>query len=113
MVARNFRNLVQSLLPGLKLLHVIRLQLLFMISQCFSITTSKGGRCVVFREHDDEHLGLLNCLLKCFCDFLPFLELLVINEGVNSPFPEDIVEMASETMTSIFPSEAEEHIVGE
>ncbi|KAG5099943.1 hypothetical protein JHK82_044995 [Glycine max] len=111
-MARKVRNLLQSHLPDLKLLHVIRVQVLFMISQCFSKTTSKGGRCVVFREHDDENLGLLNCLLKCFCDFVPFLELLVINEGVNSPFPEDIVEIASETMTSIFPSEAEEHIVG-
>ncbi|KAG5099945.1 hypothetical protein JHK82_044997 [Glycine max] len=112
-MANKVRNLVQSHLPDLKLLHVIRLQLLFMISQCFSKTTSKGGICVVFREHDDENLGLLNCLLKCFCDFVPFIELLVINEGVNFPFPEDIVEIASETITSIFPSEAEEHIVGE
>ncbi|KAG4939270.1 hypothetical protein JHK82_044996 [Glycine max] len=113
MIARNVRNLVQSLLPDLKLLHVIRVQVLFMISQCFSKTTSKGGRCVVFREHDDENLGLLNSLLKCCGDLVPFLELLVINEGVNSPFLEDFVEIASETITSIFPSEAEEHIVGE
>ncbi|KAG4941322.1 hypothetical protein JHK82_044992 [Glycine max] len=112
-MARNVRNLLQSHLPGLKLLHVIRVQLLFMISQCFSITTSKGGRCVVFREHDDENLGLLNCLLKCCGDFVPFLELVVINEGVNSPFPKDIVEIARETITSIFPSEAEEHIIRE
>ncbi|KAG4939277.1 hypothetical protein JHK84_045459 [Glycine max] len=112
-MSRNVRNLVQSHLPRLKFLHVIRVQLLFMISQCFSKTTSKGGRCVVFREYNDENLGLLNSLLKCFCDLVPFLELLVINEGVNSPFPEDIVEIASETITSIFSSEAEEHIVGE
>ena len=46
-------------------------------------------------------------------DLVPFLELVVINEGVNSPFPVNIVEIASETITSIFPSEAKEHIVRE
>lgn len=44
---------------------------------------------------------------------MPSLELLVVDEGVNSPVLKGIVEIATETTTSIFPSEAKEHVIGE
>ena len=64
-------------------------------------------------KEDDENSGLLNCLLKRRGDSIPSVEVLVIDEGVNSFVMKSFVEISSETMTSIFASEAQEHIIGE
>ncbi|BAU02584.1 hypothetical protein VIGAN_11213600, partial [Vigna angularis var. angularis] len=68
---------------------------------------------IVVREHNDGNPRLFNCFLKCWCDFLSALKFLIIHESVNSLVTESIVEITSETITRVFPSKAEEHIVHE
>lgn len=77
------------------------------------LVQAKGGRGVVARENDDENSGTFYCLLKCRGDFVSFGKLLVVDEGVNSSVTKGSVEIAGETVTSIFSSEAEEHVIGE
>ncbi|KAG4941868.1 hypothetical protein JHK85_046515 [Glycine max] len=120
MIARQVSYLLQSHLPFLQLLRVM-LEPPLRLCQCFSITTflvSHIGRIhlikdrsIVFREHGDGNSGLLNCLHKCWCYLLPSLKLLIINESVDSLALKSVVEMASKSMTCVFPSEDEEHIV--
>ncbi|KAG4952647.1 hypothetical protein JHK85_046514 [Glycine max] len=120
MIARQVSYLLQSHLPFLQLLRVMLVPRL-KLCQCFSITTFLVShirrihlikdRSIAFREHSDGNSGILNCLHKCSCYFLPSLKLLIINESVDSLVMKSFVEMASKSMTCVFPSEAEEHIV--
>ena len=141
MIARQVSYLLQSHLPFLQLLRVMLVPPLklcqifsittFLLSHIrrihlkkdrynFPLVTvkdgckfilTKRGRSIVFREHSDGNSGILNCLHKCWCYLLPSLKLLIINESVDSLALKSVVEMASKTMTCVFTSEAEEHIV--
>ncbi|KAG4941863.1 hypothetical protein JHK87_045734 [Glycine soja] len=120
MIARQVSYLLQSHLPILQLLRVM-LEPRLKLFQCFCITTFLVShirrihlikdRSIVFREHSDGNSGILNCLHKCSCYLLPSLKLLIINESVDSLVMKSFVEMASKSMTCVFTSEAEEHIV--
>jgi len=74
---------------------------------------AEGGRSIVLRENNNGNPRLFNCLHKCWCDFLSTLKLLIIDESVNSSVTESFVEIAGETITRVFPSKAEEHIISE
>ncbi|KAG5134134.1 hypothetical protein JHK82_025322 [Glycine max] len=122
MVARQVSYLMQSHLPFLQLL-LLSFEPLLMLSQCLFITTILvtyvrriyliKNRSIVNREHNDGNLRLLNCLHKCWCYFLSSLKTLIIDESVDSLAMKSAVEMASKTMTCVFPSEAEEYIVAQ
>jgi len=74
---------------------------------------TKWRRGIVDRKHRNEDPRLFNGIVEWWFDFIPSLQLTVINEGVDSVVSKSLVEMASKTVTSVTAPEAKEHLVSE
>ncbi|ESW24550.1 hypothetical protein PHAVU_004G140000 [Phaseolus vulgaris] len=74
---------------------------------------AKGGRSIVGREDNYGNPRLFNCLHKCCCYFFSAFKFVIIKETVNSLVTKSFEEIGSEIITRVFPSKAQEHIIGE